>query len=616
MGQPNVLRAALTLVLALPAAGAPAQQVTLPLPLYEALRARANPAAEVEPPPSAPFAVESDEVEVRAGAAAARVVQSLWLTLYSGDWQSITLGEAGSFLNAELGDLDGRVVATDGAPGVLYVRDVRAVRGQGRHRVRLESVVPVTRDESATRPTWRFALRLPPAGVVRGTIAAADLGAAVEDLELEGGLLAAERAGGARWAFAAPPSAALQITLLGKPTLPARARLPLRFAATAATATALSRTQLRVHGWVEARVAQGRLAELRVALPASFEVASASGPIAAWKVAGGELVITPLAPVEDSLTVEVELKGPLLEAFATPLLLPAGAAHLTLLAKAGVAGDGVLRLADAGSARPAEPEDLGGLGARVRDAAGRLYRILDARRPPRWQAEWAERTAVLASEVDGLWVEAVLGEAGRASYQLWAAVRNHGAQALTIKLPAGFELEEASRDGLSIVPGAPGTGGSIVPGAPGSVADAAAGFVVPLLTRDTPQLIYVSGVLPLALPRGNGDLAVPLPALSAPAARLEVRVLLPAAGRSYALADPSRAGDGGPPPRPIAAAKPATAIGKQLLTKRGQAAGVAASPLSRPIGFAELLASWSALSANPAPLAIHVKSAKEDNPWF
>ena len=76
----------LALTLALPAAGMAAQQVTLPLPLYEAWRERANPAPDAEPPPPAPFALESDEVEVQAGAASARVVQTLWLTLYSGDW--------------------------------------------------------------------------------------------------------------------------------------------------------------------------------------------------------------------------------------------------------------------------------------------------------------------------------------------------------------------------------------------------------------------------------------------------------------------------------------------------------------------------------------------------
>jgi hypothetical protein len=644
------VNAAFTLLLALPAGGAAAQQaaqpavqqVTLPLPQYEALRARANPAPEAPPPPPAPFALEGDEVEVRAGATAARVVQVLTITLYSPDWQTITLGEAGSFLSAELGDLEGRVAASGNGLGDLYVR------GQGRHRVRLESVVAVARDETATRPTWGFSLRLPPAAVVHGSIAEApETGAAIEEIELAGGTLqpeedgpargrirgtdgageagaaapggdaggtdgagAAARAGGAGradgkpggrgWTFAAPPGGLVQVTLMGKATLPARARLPLRYTVSAATAAVLSRTQARVHGWVEARVAQGQLAELEVALPAGFEVMSASGPLAAWRVAAGKLVLTPLAPVEDALAVEVELKGLLPETFPMPLLLPEGGARTTLLAKVGLSGDGVPRLVEAGSSRPAEEGDEAGLSPKVREVAGQLYRVLDARRPPRWQVEWAERTAVLAAEVDGLWVEVVAGDAGRASYQLWAAVRNHGAPQLTITLPAGFELEEASREGQLVVPGAPAAGAS---------------FVVPLLTRDAVQVIYLSGLLPLALPREGGDLLVPLPALSAPAARVEAQVLLPA-GRSYALADPSRAGSGGPPPLAGAAPTPASAIGRELRGQRGRAAGVAGRPVPRPAGFTELLASWSALSANPAPLAIHVKSAKEDNPWF
>src|SRR5262249_23758017 len=146
--------------------------------------------------------------------------------------------------------------------------------------------------------------------------------------------------------------------------------------------------------------------------------------------------------------------------------------------------------------------------------------------------------------------------------------------------------------------------------------------------------------LPLALPRAGGELLVPLPALSAPAARVEARLLLPA-GRSYALADATReASSAAPPPLPRggiggvpgeaargsgaarahgrrgAEATPGGAIGRELLSQRGLVAGVAARPIPRPAGFAELLASWSALSANPAPLAVRVKSAKEENPWF
>jgi hypothetical protein len=627
---------------AAPAVAKQVQQVVLPLPQYEALRARANPAPETVPSPPAPYAVESDEVEVQAGPAAAKVVQEITLTLYSGDWQTVALGEAGSFLSARLGDLEGRVVASGGGLGDLRVR------GQGRHRVRLESVVAVVRDEGATRPAWRFAVRLPAAAVVRGSLAAAgELAPAVEEAELAGGLAEPEEgrgAGARRWRFAAPPGAALRVTLLGKPAAPARAGLPLRFTAATAAATVVTRTRARVHGWVEARVAQGRLAELAVALPAGFEVVAAKGPVAAWKVVGGELLLTPLAPVEDALAVELELEGTLSGGFELPLLPVRGAARETLLGKAALAGDGMLRLVETGSARPAEPGEQGGLGAAVREAPGQLYRVLDRRRPPRWQPEWADRTAVLAAEIDGLWVEVVAGDAGRASYRVWAAVRNRGAQQLAVRLPAGFELAEASREGERIVPGlasqaaasAAGAGqgktvgegsgaGAGTPngaGTRGSLAGGAAGaggagesLVVPLLTREAPQVIHLAGVVPLALPGGGGELVVPLPALSAPAARVDARLLLPA-GRSYLLGDPARAGSSGPPPRVDAEAKPASAIGRELASRRGPAAGVAALPFPRPAGFAELLASWSALSADPAPLVIRVKSAKEDNPWF
>src|SRR6185503_13802848 len=91
--------------------------------------------------------------------------------------------------------------------------------------------------------------------------------------------------------------------------VPRRAQLPLRYEATTATATTLSRTRLQVLGWVEARVAQGRLETLRVPVPAGLEVADVRGSHAGWKVEAGTLVVTPLAPVEDTWTVEVEMNG-------------------------------------------------------------------------------------------------------------------------------------------------------------------------------------------------------------------------------------------------------------------------------------------------------------------
>jgi hypothetical protein len=160
----NVPRLCLLAILLIPA-GTFAQQVTVPLSKYEELRARANPSADDPALPPAPFALEVADLSIQAGEASARLVQDLRLTLYTDRWQTIPLGGRGSFIASDFGDLEGRVEAKEGSWSLQ-------ARGRGAHRVRLESVVPVERDETATRPTWGFSLWVPPAAVVRGRIEA------------------------------------------------------------------------------------------------------------------------------------------------------------------------------------------------------------------------------------------------------------------------------------------------------------------------------------------------------------------------------------------------------------------------------------------------------------
>ena len=573
-----------------------AQQVTLPLTQYDELRARANPAAEAQAAPPAPFALEMADFDVTAGPASARVAQTLRLTLYDDKWQTVPLGDPGSFIRADFAGLEGRV-DTSGTGWVLHVR------GHGRHEVKLESAVPMLHDETATRPTWRFGLRLPPAAVVRGRVAVPP---GVEEVEIDGdGQVSppAGKAAGKPWSFVAHPGTDTHWTLSGKATAPARALLPLRWEATSATATALSRNRLRVLGWIEARVAQGRLAELRVPIPEGLEVASVQGG-AGWKMDARTLVVTPQTPVEDSFAVELELTGEPKDAFATPLLRPEGSPRTAFFAKAVLKGDGILSLADPGSLRPAGEADAARLPPSLRSADGKLYAVADAARPPRWAAEWAERTEVLASQIDRLLVDVVIGEAGRASYQLWAEVRNRGAQQLTFAMPAGFELASAQRDGAAVTPGTAAGGG----------------LAVPLLTVDAAQIVHLSGLLPLALPREDGKLEVPLPALSAPAARVEMRVILPG-GHSYKLADAARAGVIAPPPG-SAPRKAAAGMARQVDEQVNAYLAVSPVPASvaaffvPPPGFSEIRAAWSALSATPAPLVLHAEVEKEKPQWF
>jgi hypothetical protein len=586
------IRLSIGVGLALLALAAGAQQVTLPLEKFEQLRARANPETDNPVRPPAPYALELAEYEVKVGPESARVVQTLRLTLYDDQWQTVPLGEAGSFIAADFKGSEGRVEVSDNG---LEMH----VRGRGRREVRLESAVPVARDDKATRPTWSFALRFPAAAVVRGRIEAPP---AVEELDPEGSGLVFPASPGGGWAFVALPATEVRWTLSGRATVPQRAQLPLRFEATSATATTLSRTRLQVLGWIEVRIAQGRLETLRVPVPAGLEVADVRGPSAGWKVEAGTLIVTPLAPVEDTLAVEIVLTGDPTDRFATPLLIPQGSARTALLAKAALKGDGILSLADSGAARGPEEREAARLPDSLKAIDGRLFAVADPARPPRWEAAWAERTEVLAAQVDRLLVDVAMGDAGKASYQLWAEVRNRGAQQLALTLPAGFELAVGHRDGVVVIPGV--TGGALS---------------IPLLTQEAAQVVHLEGVVPLPLPQGSGNFSVPLPALSAPVARVEVRLILPG-GRSYVLAEQARAGQVSPPPG-AAARKAVSGLAVQANTQinAGQTFSTPASAAALynvPPGFAFLQAAWSALSTAPPPLAVRVEKEKEKREWF
>ena len=588
----KVFFAAVSLLTAL-AAGA--QQVTLPLDKFEELRARANQEAGSPATPPAPWALELAEYAVKVGPESARVAQTLRLTLYDDQWQTVPLGEAGAFIAADFKGTEGRVEVTDKGLAMH-------VRGRGRREVRLESAVPVTRDETATRPTWRFGLRFPAAAVVRGRIEAPPT---VEELDPEGSGLVQPAAAGA-WTFVALPSTEVRWTLSGKAVVPQRAQLPLRYEATSVTASTLSRTRLQVTGWIEARVAQGSLETLRVPVPPGLEVTDVRGPSAGWKVEKGILIVTPLAAVEDTLAVEVDLTGAPQEKFATPLLVPEGSARTFLLARAALKEGGLLTLADQGSARAADDREVARLPEPLRKGEARLFAVADAARPPLWEATWAEGTEVLAAQVDRLLVDVAVGESGRASYQLWAEVRNRGTQQLTLTLPAGFELAIGHRDGALVVPGT--SGGALS---------------VPLLTQEAAQVVHLEGVVPLALPKGDGSLTVPLPSLSAPVARVEVRVIVPG-GRSYELVEKARAGQVSGPPGTVAR-KPVTGLAAQANSQMSSHIGPggmlgppenALAFFDVPPGFNLVQAAWSALSATPPPLAVRVEKEKEKSEWF
>ncbi len=569
---------------------AAAQEVTLPLSRYDELRrlSRSEPAPAPKPP--APVAFEEAVLAIRVtsgraapgraapGPAAARIVHDLTLTIFVDEWQSLTLGDAGRFVDADFGAAQGRL---DTASRPAGSGATLALRGAGRHRLRLTSAVPVTLDEAANRPTWRLRLEAPRAALVRGTI---ETPPGVEEIEASGAIVSPATVDG-RWTFVAEAGAEVRLALFGAAKIPPRESLPLAFEATTAVALEVSHGRRRARGWLDARVRQGRLEELRVPIPAGFEVVEVGGDeVAGWDAAGGSLLVTPLAPVAERLRLELTLAAGAAAELEGPVLIPEGAAPVLAASKVHVRGDGLLRLLDAGSRRQPDARQQDELPPAFRSAPGLALVTTEAPSPEtvsRWQVSWAEGAEVLAAQVDRLRLDVVAGDAGRAGYQLWAEVRNRGAWNLGVELPPGAELIAARRDGRRVEPGRSGEA-----------------WTVPLAGDGERQVIHLSGVVPLALPDA-GRFDLPLPALSAPAARVEVGVWLPG-DRGYQLVDGDRRGTVAAPPAP-----------------RRQAPDAALPELfSGPPGFQQMTAAWSALAAAPAPLAIRIIDDNDRRRWF
>jgi len=565
------------------------QEVTLPLAQYEELRERARPTPEPKASPPAEYALEAAQVDIAAGRRSARVSQRLTLSIYTGEWLSLPLPAVGSLTSSQLGTLDGRVKAEEGVTLV--------VRGRGRHVVRLDSVVSLAEDKSAARLTRSLALALPAAAAVTGTIASSD--SEVQEITVVSGGLRRGTGTATRIEFVGSPGATLSAVLLGKGRAVDATRLPLKFRAAAAARTDVGRTRVKVYGTVSVEVLAGQLERLDVALPEGFEVASVKPSELGWDVVEGRLVLTPVAPVEKTLVASVELTGEPKEAFAAPLLVPRGAAQLTLLSAVSVSADGLPEVTEPGAARRAEDADLAALPEDVRRSGASFFVVRDPLRPPRWSITWSEEAKVLAAQIDRMLVNAVVGTAGRAAYECWAVVRSSGTAQIDLKLPDGLELLSVERDGSDVRPGS-----------------SERGLTVPLAAGTGEQVIHVSALLSSVSVPVEGEMSIPVPGSSAPIARVEVRASLPA-GRSYALVQKDRQGPIGAIPGAASRAAQKAPAGLGVLAQRKATASEQGEASFAGVAGAVVLdASWSALSEKPGPVLIQVKPARQKEEWF
>jgi hypothetical protein len=566
----------------------PAQEVEMPLAAYDALRARAGRTPPPPEQPAIPIALSAASIDVTVDGAAARITETLEVAILGDGWQRLPIPAVGTFVAADLGELEGRISADGGW--------ALEVRGVGVHRVRLEALVSLERDESSTRPVTALSVPLPTAATVDGVVHAAT---GIDELRLvTGGLIRGRTADGG-WLVAGEPGATLQLNLLGPAVRPVRDTLPLRFDSGVGLLIEPGRTRTRATAWVAADVRQGLLDKLQVEVPEGWDVLGVDGDgLAGWDVSDRIVEVTPLEPARGRLQISVRLAHAPHEELATPFLRVVDADSQVSASMVRPEGDGMLELVEDGASHRLTPAECIRVSSKLYLLDGLKLVADDPSQPTRWLVTWPTSTDALAAQVDRLRVDVVTGRDGTADYRVWVEVRTSGAPELVIGVPAGFELVGGSRDGLPLVPGR-----------------SAAGLTIPLTGVDRPQVVALEGLLPLEVP-DDGEMTVPLPSLSAPAGRVEVRVALPA-DRAAKPLDASRTGNLGAPPQPVAGAHASSnAVLTWLATTNPQLGDGTLAPLRGAAGATVVEAAWSALSAHPDPLRLQIEGEKVAREWF
>ena len=577
-------------------------EVRMSLADFERLRAASlAPEPDLEDP-ALPFAVERAELELTVDGDRADLRQVVELVVWREGFQTVPWPGTGTLLSVDWNGSDG-FVQTDGDGPELRVR------GVGRHRLELRSALSLDSLEGRERPVRSLQFKRPPAALVRASVELVD---ATEELTFSDGAAVSgrqgvlEEEGDGRYRFRVGAAEMLTLHVHGARRAPEASSLPLRLRHDVFTGLEVGRTRVSVLAKVRSRILQGRVSELRFTVPEGLEVLGVDGHQGGWDVAEG--VLTVYVDDDTVQTFDVRLMGAARSRIEDPILRPMDGENGRFLVAAKAVGDGLLELAEPVSLRFANPAEIEdgppGIDGSGRGGYGRLAVLRNPSDAPVWEVEWAEATDVLATQIDRLLVEVVIGEDGRAAYQMRVFVRNRGGRLLQIRPPAGFRWITAARDGVPILPGATSDG-----------------LAVALESDEIQRRLFLFGDVALELP-ADGRLQVPLASFSAPVAKVEVHLMLPP-GWTGTLVDAARAGEISPVDLTVGRR---TRVDEEKLIQSNAIAGQLArygtvrtsseGNLRRPPGFSDLTAAWSALSDAPRALEVELRSTKEDRSWF
>lgn len=598
---------------------ASAQEVVLPVEDFDRLWLSAHQEDE-DPEPALDVAFESAEVEVDVGTGGVTARYRLVVATFTERSVRFDLPPAGGWTDADWTGVaegaSGTLVATDDGD------DQVEIRGRGRHEVRLEAAQALREDDASRQGERRFTVGLPESAALHVSLVAPG----ATEVTSPGASWRRSGVASDRWVLHSWSGGAtsLDVRLRDGSGRDDPARRDLRFEAVASTRVDLGRLRSRGTARIQAEVWQGVLTELVASVPAGWDVVGVDGRgVADWNLSEATpegtstLRLETGAPIHGRFEALIGLSGPGVDTddeVAAPLVRVAGATRQQLESVVRLEGDGILSLVDPGSGHEPSASSAGGAqdGEQGGVQDGLRLAVADGAHPPSWSVRWADGTDVLALQVDRLLVNVMVGlpetpgGVTRAFYRLWTEVRSSGAGRLELDLP-GARVVKVQRDGVLFRTGR-----------------GAGGWQVPLTVDTKPQVVQLDLVAVVRWPDGDGILELPLPRLNAPAAKVEVKIALPAEARAYRLAEAARRGSASAPPG-LAGSGTGTigaagqlALGQQALSNQAvRVRAIQADPfLEPPIGFVQLTASWSALSATPGPLRIEVEADRPDRDWM
>jgi hypothetical protein len=270
-----------------------------------------------------------------------------------------------------------------------------------------------------------------------------------------------------------------------------RATQPLKLRGSLTQLVGLGEDTTQVNAEIQIEVLQGLAREVRVQLPAQFNVDQVAGAMVAdWEASPQELTVTFLEPVQltTRFTLSGEVRLPRDGQIDIPLLRLSEAERETGGVAVEVLGAGEIKDRKAAGMEEAEAADLGQLisnrqspsliAFRMRTAEGRSARSLSvsvARYTPQ---------AVLSANVEEAVYSVLITEEGKMLVQSRLAVRNNQRSFLKLSLPSGATLWSVSVAGRPIRPGLAPDGSLLIPLEKMKTSDEAPPFAVEAVYLD------------------------------------------------------------------------------------------------------------------------------------